>query len=201
MTFVEAARRDQIVAAAVQVIAAHGFAKASFTRIAAQAGISPGLITYHFRAKDALLLAVVAEVDARLDAAMSQDPEPASYAEALERMLAGFVRHCAHHPDEMLARNEVLHAGSSTALRRMATEHGRSGAAELVAFLAEGQGYGEFGDFDAEVFADTLLAAMSAVPQQLRDRPDIDAEARAGEFAALFVRAALADARPAPGAR
>jgi AcrR family transcriptional regulator len=48
-TFVEAARRDQIVRAAIETIAEEGYARASFVRIAQRASISPGLITYHFR--------------------------------------------------------------------------------------------------------------------------------------------------------
>jgi Bacterial regulatory proteins, tetR family len=48
-TFIEAARRNQIVAAAIDTIAEVGYARASFARIAARAGISPGLISYLYR--------------------------------------------------------------------------------------------------------------------------------------------------------
>src|SRR6202453_4771003 len=46
-TFIETARRAQIVAAAIDTIAELGYAQASFARIADRVGISRGLISYH----------------------------------------------------------------------------------------------------------------------------------------------------------
>ena len=51
-TFIETARRAQIVAAAIDTIADVGYAQASFARIAERLGISRGLISYHFTGKD-----------------------------------------------------------------------------------------------------------------------------------------------------
>lgn len=63
LTFTEAARRRQIVAAAIETIAELGYARASFAQIARRAGLSsPGLISYHFANKDDLISQVVAEV-------------------------------------------------------------------------------------------------------------------------------------------
>src|SRR5690242_10970420 len=58
-SFIEDARRAQIVAAAIDVIADVGFAQASLARIARQAGISKGLISYHFAGKEELMTEVV----------------------------------------------------------------------------------------------------------------------------------------------
>ena len=66
-TFIEAARRAQIVAAAIETIAAVGYSQASLARIAERAGISKGVIGYHFAGKDDLLREVVAEVLARAE--------------------------------------------------------------------------------------------------------------------------------------
>ncbi|MEV7908062.1 TetR family transcriptional regulator, partial [Streptomyces anulatus] len=46
-SFIERARRAQIIASAIEVIAEHGFANASLARIAKHAGISKGVISYH----------------------------------------------------------------------------------------------------------------------------------------------------------
>src|SRR5690242_11315784 len=63
-TVTESARRAQIVAAATEVIAVAGLARASFTRIARQAGLSStGMISYHFAGKDDLLAAVTTEIE------------------------------------------------------------------------------------------------------------------------------------------
>src|SRR5579862_6281914 len=66
-TFIETARRAQIVAAAIETIAAVGYSQASLARIAERAGISKGVIGYHFAGKDDLLREVVAEVLARAE--------------------------------------------------------------------------------------------------------------------------------------
>ena len=58
-TFIEKARRAQIVAAAVDVIAEVGYAKASLAAIAVRAGISKGVISYHFSGKDELMVTIV----------------------------------------------------------------------------------------------------------------------------------------------
>src|SRR4051812_49545910 len=58
-------RRDQIIAATIEVLAGQGSANASFTRIAEQAGLSsPGLISYHFKTKEELWRQTVATISA-----------------------------------------------------------------------------------------------------------------------------------------
>ena len=61
-TFIENARRQQIVAAAIDTIAEVGFAQASLARIAERIGISKGVISYHFAGKDDLIKQVVIEI-------------------------------------------------------------------------------------------------------------------------------------------
>src|SRR5262245_43842157 len=61
-TFIETARRAQIVAAAIEIIADGGYSAASFARIAERLGISRGLISYHFAGKDDLMKQVVRDV-------------------------------------------------------------------------------------------------------------------------------------------
>ena len=58
-SFIEEARRRQILDAAVEVLAEAGFGGASLARIAERAGISKGVISYHFDGKDELLRQVV----------------------------------------------------------------------------------------------------------------------------------------------
>jgi AcrR family transcriptional regulator len=53
-TFIEAARRAQIVTAAIETIAGLGYGQASLARIAERAGTSKGVISYHFPGKDDL---------------------------------------------------------------------------------------------------------------------------------------------------
>src|SRR5215472_10010427 len=61
-TFTETARRAQIVAAAIDTIAALGYGQASLARIAKTAGTSKGVIIYYFGGKDELIRELVAEL-------------------------------------------------------------------------------------------------------------------------------------------
>ena len=92
-SFVEAARRAQIVEAAIATIAEEGYARASFVRIAKRAAISPGLISYHFTAKDELITEVLRTFAQRVDRAMAWAGEVAGHVEALHRIVSGYVRH------------------------------------------------------------------------------------------------------------
>jgi len=63
------ARRQAIVDAMLDVVAAHGYEGASTKQIAAAAGLTTGLLHYHFDSKQAMLVALfdrlVADVDGR----------------------------------------------------------------------------------------------------------------------------------------
>ncbi|MCC5709552.1 TetR family transcriptional regulator, partial [Klebsiella pneumoniae] len=61
-SFIEEARRAQIIEAAIEPLAASGYADASLARIAQRVGISKGVISYHFRGKDELIQQVVETV-------------------------------------------------------------------------------------------------------------------------------------------
>lgn len=51
-------RRAEIVAAMLPVLARHGYEKATVQAIAEQAGLAPGLIHYHFKSKQAILVSL-----------------------------------------------------------------------------------------------------------------------------------------------
>lgn len=77
-------RREQISRALLAVMAQHGYASASIAKIAREAGITPGLIHYHFPNKQAILLDVVERIVTR---------QLARLTEAL---------HGLHHPTQRL---------------------------------------------------------------------------------------------------
>ncbi|MFY7069747.1 TetR/AcrR family transcriptional regulator [Nocardiopsis changdeensis] len=191
-TFVEAARRDQIVRAAIATIADEGYAKASFVRIAGRASISPGLITYHFKTKERLIRRVMQDIAARLDKAMEGGEEPLEgFEDGLRRIITGNVAYCASNPEEMAARREIVSAATlPEALRAELDAEELAGRAELTGFLTEGQRYGEFRGFDPEVFTDVLFAALRGAPAVLRERPGVSPDAYGRELADLFCAAA-----------
>src|SRR5580693_105800 len=61
-TFTQQKRRDQLVDCMIEAIAELGFVRASVGELARRAGVSKGVVTYHFAAKDDLIRAVIADV-------------------------------------------------------------------------------------------------------------------------------------------
>ncbi|HSW81513.1 MAG TPA: TetR family transcriptional regulator, partial [Candidatus Saccharimonas sp.] len=53
-SFIEQARRAQIIEATISVLAQNGYVNTSFAKIGKQAGISASLISYHFKNKEEL---------------------------------------------------------------------------------------------------------------------------------------------------
>ena len=58
-------RRQSILDAATVVMAKHGFAGASLSQIAAEAGLEKGHITYYFRTKDDMLFEIIDDLHRR----------------------------------------------------------------------------------------------------------------------------------------
>ena len=54
-SFIEQARREQIVDTAIRTIATRGYSRTSLAEIAREAGISKGVISYHFEGKGELI--------------------------------------------------------------------------------------------------------------------------------------------------
>ena len=59
-------RRQQIVEALLDVMAAEGYAGASIQAIAAAAGLNPGLVHYHFKSKQQVLLHAIETLGQRV---------------------------------------------------------------------------------------------------------------------------------------
>lgn len=92
--------RENIVSVAAGLFHQHGFAKVSLADVAAAAGVQKGNLSYHFKSKDALLLAVAAYWRAIYLAPITERQEWTGAHEAVEAFLSA-VEHCA----DMLARH------------------------------------------------------------------------------------------------
>lgn len=187
-SFIEEARRGQIVAATIGTIAEIGYAKASFVQIARRAGISPGLITYHFAKREELMKQVMLTVHSSMDQALTARTEDSeSYCAALRGLIEGFVHYCAEHPSELIAIAQIAAAArDAEAARTWSEEQNASALAELEDMFREGQECGEFREFSPRVMAVTVMAAMEAAPAELMARPDTDVTRYAKELGDLF---------------
>ena len=66
-----AARRGQLVAAAVAAIAEHGLSNVTLAKVAAGAGLTAASVNFHFNSKEALLLATLQQLGEDFEAAMA----------------------------------------------------------------------------------------------------------------------------------
>ncbi len=178
------ARRAQIVAATIKVIAELGFGQASFARIAERAGLSSTrLISYHFAGKDELITTVAEDVIASIGAYMAQrvgaEPSPTAM---LRAYIEGMVEFTAAHRAEMKALLEIFLAGGV---------HYDAGTEQTVvghveAILRQGQADGEFRDFDSRVVAAAVQRAVEGLPFLLESVPALDCAAYGRELVTLF---------------
>jgi AcrR family transcriptional regulator len=183
-TLTEAARRAQIVAAAIETIADVGYRQASFTQIASRAGLSStGLISYHFAGKSDLMQQVVAEIVAAISEHMTERMAGrTSAASALEAYIRASAEFVAGHRRQMKALLEIfLNGGFSY-----------DPGTELVvlspveSILRGGQEAGEFRDFDPRMMAAIIQRALDGLPFLLETHPDINPAAYAAELATTF---------------
>ncbi|MET7281055.1 TetR/AcrR family transcriptional regulator [Kribbella sp. NPDC005582] len=155
-----AARRDQIVAATIAVLAERGFAATSYDAICAAAGLSSKrLISYHFKTKDELLAEVLHRVTA--DAAELMRPAieaadgPAAKLAAYIRSNVDFI---ATRPDHVRAVQQIAFGSTD-----VPSEESDGAVSRLVTLFDEGRRTGVFRAFDSLLMAITLRAAIDAV--------------------------------------
>jgi AcrR family transcriptional regulator len=189
-TFIEIARRQQIVASAIDTIAEVGFTQASLARIAERIDISKGVISYHFAGKDDLIRQVAIEIveaarDYIVPRVLAESNGPATLRVYIESHLA-FMR---EHRNYMVAIVDIVrNGGLTTGGQRRFDGKDVDGAVHfLEALLARLQAERELRtDFDPRVMAVAIRAVIDSVPYRLVLDPDLDLDHHAREIATLF---------------
>jgi AcrR family transcriptional regulator len=189
-TFIETARREQIVRAAIDTIADLGYANASYAQIAKRAGLSStGLISYHFRSKDDLIEQVVAEVVAAGQAYQAPRVDAAGTARGkLRAYIESNIEFMATHPEDIAAVAYVLAAlprERSGQPAPYADLHER-GIALLERYMRQGQRSQELRRFDTRVMALAIRAAIDAIAYEIATGPGLDLSVSARELGQLF---------------
>ncbi|RZS39203.1 TetR family transcriptional regulator [Herbihabitans rhizosphaerae] len=193
LTFTEAARRKQIVTAAIETIAELGYGRASFARIAKRAGLSsPGLISYHFAGKDDLIEQVVAEVYAVGGAVVRPRADAAATAmETLRGYIEGSIAFYDTHRSHMKALVQIL-LGHPEARGRWFDEPNAAELDGLEGLLARGQRDGEFREFPPRTVAVIIRQLLSGALQHLLTEPDLDLAGYTRELVAVCEHAVRA---------
>ncbi len=190
-TFIEAARRAQLIECAIETMATLGYAQASLAQVAKRANISKSVITYYFTSKEELIEQVVTEIyTAAVQAVTPQIAAQPTARLRLQAYIRSAVDYIGTHRMRMVALLEIV--------LNFRTADGKlrySGTTEewiltaLEALLRQGQEEGEFRAFDLRVMAVTIRRAIDAVAPLLAAHPTLDTDSYARELVTLFDRA------------
>jgi AcrR family transcriptional regulator len=187
-SFIEQARRTQIVDCAVETIAELGYGNASLAQIAKRAGISKGVISYHFAGKDELMQQVLTESIALAEAKMR--PRIEAGQGPLGRLrghIEGNVAFIKAHPKHLAAMVEIINNARDEAGQPVVDLSEFAGLVPRVAqALAAAQDGGAVRRFDPLVMAQTLRSAIDGMVGQYLANPDLDLDAYGAELVTLF---------------
>ncbi len=195
VTFTQAARRAQIVTAAIEVIAEIGWAQTSIRKIADRVGVAMSAVLYHFGTKDNLVDAIIEEMYRSALAAVS----PALEAENTSAgRLAAYIRanvaYFDGHRTQLAALAQLGASYQPTDGRRFdelgMTDELRDELAVLdpTAILLAGQQDHEFGEFPVGSMSMALRGAVNAVVEKILREPDFDARGYADDLVDIFGR-------------
>ncbi len=177
-SFIEQARRGQIIDATIDSLAEYGYVNTSFARIAKHAGISPSLISYHFKNKEALTIEVYRSInDARVANMKTSIATYVTATDKLSGLIESDLTYMGTRPKLFKALVEVLFSvrDSKGFLELMETTD--QPAVSLVEeILKTGQKSGEFSEFDSFSMALVVDGARDQFLAQLPQQPQYNLE-------------------------
>jgi AcrR family transcriptional regulator len=195
-------RRATIVRATIRCLARDGYAALTMKRIAAEAGVSPGILHYYFRDKRAILGRAAATVAADLDRRVATEARGARDARGhLHALLRACLKVATESRDFWTVFielwGEALHDRELARLNRRAYTRARR---FLAAGVARGTAAGAFRKVAPDEAAAVILAVVDGLSLQLTFDPDLMPLGRAVRLAEEALAAYLAAAgRPEAG--
>ncbi len=194
-TFIETARRAQIIECAIETIATLGYVRASLAQIAQCAGISKSVITYYFHSKNELIAEVIKAIFT--DAAQfiwSRITVQPTATLMLQTYIEAHVEYISGHLTQMVAYIEiVVNFPTKKGQRRYDPSAEEPVLAALENILRKGQEDGEFRVFNLRVMALAIRRTIDQLSPLLRADPNLDADAYGRELVTLFERATRKD--------
>lgn len=187
-SFIEQARRRQLIEALIEGVAEEGYAGASLAKVAQRANISKSVVVYHFGTKDELVEAAVEQIFGE----MREFIEPRIEAEKTAR---GQLRAYIGSEFAFLEQNRAKLLAVSYILMNHRDDRGalylreRSEAAYLksvTSILKKGQAEGEFRSFAIVPMATTLMHAINGALAQWAANPKLSLAEYAEELVTIF---------------
>jgi AcrR family transcriptional regulator len=185
-------RREQIVRATTEVIAARGYGNATLTAIAETAGVAKGLLWHYFEDRDDLMRQTVAHLVGQLRVAIVADVElTASAPEVIRAVLARTAMFTRTHSAVLETIEQIVHnLRSPDGRQRLTMLDYEDTYADHEALLARGQGEGSIRTGDVRVMAVSYQGVIDAMIGYLQAHPDADPVGHASQVADLFLAGA-----------
>ncbi|WP_280696620.1 TetR/AcrR family transcriptional regulator [Kitasatospora sp. GP82] len=190
-TFIEEARRRQIIEATIDLISSRGYPATSLSAIAEQAGISKSAVLYHFSSKDNVTQATLGYVFEQFAAYVTErverETDPLAAVVAYLRAMIGYQQANRRHVrviTEMLLDD---HGGTRLKNPGSHDTHGRRQA--LAELLAAGQAAGRLREFDTQVVALAIGGAIDSVISHWLIHPELDLDAATAELETFTLNA------------
>jgi AcrR family transcriptional regulator len=192
VSFIEAARRRQIIECAIDAIADLGYERASLAEIAKRASVSKSVISYYFAGKDELIDQVVTHVYlACAEFMLPQIMPEQSSAGALRAFITSNVTFIGAHRKDVQAIVEIISSARTPEGRPRYDMKGQEQSLRDLEehILHRGQEQGEFREFAPSVMAVAIRMSIDALGSLLHAYPDLDVDVYGEELASLFEHA------------
>ena len=186
----------------IDAIVELGCQRASVAEVARRAGVSKGVVTYHFAAKDDLLNAVISDVLSSMQGYLEPRllaAEPLTFPERfLAAYITGWVAYYRTHARQVIALVRIFNNFRQESGDPLSAFYDPRALdiTTVAEILRRGQASGMLGPFSAYVMAATVKAVLDDLLLQFAVDPELDLDAYAAELVTLFERAT----RPDPGA-
>lgn len=196
LTFTERARRAQIVAGAIEVLAGAGYPQTSLAKIAEHVGVAKSAVLYHFTSKTEVIESVMLEVFTRAATVIV----PAVHAETtalacLTAYIRANIEFVVSNRVAAIALLEIITGyRSQDGLRFDQAAAGAAPPAEFAAMDPEaiftvGVATGEFQSVSPRFMKNALRAALDGAVWELGRDPDYDAIGYGEQLVDMFTKA------------
>lgn len=189
-SFIEEARRAQIVAATIETLAEVGYGRATLAQIAKRAQISPSLILYHFRDKDALILQTLVEIASGWEGYVAtQVAAAATPTEQLRSYMTAYLAYMGTRPSYYAALIEIVfNARTDEGILLYRLDDEDSALTLLIKILTTGQQASVFRPFNMLHMALMIRGAINEFLTEMH-KPGADLEAYTTDVVELFIQA------------
>lgn len=191
LSFIEKARRAQIVKCAIETIAEVGYTQASLGQIAKRANISKGVISYHFASKEELLEQITIEYyfawQSYITPLVEAQESPKEMLRVyIESNLAFVVENRQHVFAVIELVSKTITADGKL---QFSADHDNAILLPIENILTLGMQEGVFREFtqsSARVMALTIRNAIDGFTMELMRKPHLDVQEYTRELVTIF---------------